>query len=179
MNMVHTANCLNCDCLLEPGKGFCPNCGQRASIHRITLPHFFYEVFHAFTHTDKGIFHLLKCLAIKPGSTARDYITGKRQSYFNPFAFFLILMGIFGLCNNYFKPAAKKVEPNTRVLQHMPSPSAKTKNIGTLSRVNKANTIFQKHGNVVAMIAVPFISIFTWIFFRGVDLTTPSTLRPI
>jgi hypothetical protein len=57
-------------------------------VHRITLKHFFHEVFHAFTHTDKEIFHLLKSLATRPGSTARQYVLGKRQSYFNPFTVF-------------------------------------------------------------------------------------------
>ena len=162
---MHTPNCLNCDQVLEPGKRFCPNCGQKAAVHRITMQHFFHEVFHAFTHADKGIFHLLKCLATKPGSTTRNYITGKRQAYFNPFTFFLILMGIFVLSNNYFKPAPKKVELNAQAMQHMP-PGAKAKYMGLISRVNKATTIFRKHGNVVAMVAVPFISFFTWIFFR-------------
>ena len=49
---MQNTNCLNCDDLLEPGKRFCTQCGQKASAHRITMGHFFHEVFHAFTHTD-------------------------------------------------------------------------------------------------------------------------------
>ena len=122
---------------------------------------------------------MLKCLAIKPGSTARNYIMEKRQSYFNPFTFFLILMGAYVLSNNYFKSSAKKIESGAQVLQYMKSEEAKTKYIGTISRVNKANTIFQKNGNVVAMIAVPFISFFTWIFFRRRDFNYSEHLTAI
>jgi hypothetical protein len=135
-------------------------------VHRITLKHFFHEVFHAFTHTDKGIFHLLKSLGTRPGSTARDYVLGKRQAYFNPFTFFLILMGVFVLSNNYFKPATKRMEPGAVVLKNMRSPEARSKYRDMISRVNKATLVFQKNGNVVAMIAVPFISLFSWLFFR-------------
>ncbi len=160
------ANCLNCDAGLLPGTSFCAGCGQRTIVHRITLKHFGHEFFHAFTHTDKGIFHLLKSLATHPGSTARAYILGKRKSYFNPFTFFLILMGLFVLSNNLFGPAGKKPEPGARVLENMPSPQAKAKYVGMISRVNKVKAVFQKNGNVVAMIAVPFISVFSWLFFR-------------
>ncbi len=163
---MNPTNCLNCGADLLPGMSFCAACGQRATVHRITLKHFVHEGFHAFTHTDKGIFHLLKSLAINPGSTARAYILGKRKSYFNPFTFFLILMGLFVLSNSLFKPAGKKLEPDARVLQNMPSSQARTKYVGMISRVNKANAVFQKNGNVVAMIAVPFISFLSWLFFR-------------
>ncbi|MDB5203614.1 MAG: hypothetical protein JWQ27_3023 [Ferruginibacter sp.] len=151
---------------LEPSQKFCPACGQKTDTHRLTMPHFSHELFHAFTHTDKSIFQLLKQLATRPGTTAREYIQGKRVSYFNPFTFFLILMGLFVFSNMYFKPPMEKREPDPRVLQYMPNAQAKAQYISMMHRVNNAMTVFQKHGNVVAMIAVPFFSLFTWAFFR-------------
>jgi Protein of unknown function (DUF3667) len=163
--IMHSSSCLNCNNSLQPADKFCSYCGQNASVHRFTLRNFFHEGFHAVTHTDKGIFHLLKCLATKPGTTAREYIMGKRKKYFNPFTFFLIMMGVFVFSNNYFSAPLKKVEPDPRIMQRMP-PEAKQKYTATMQRVNTANTVFRKNGNVVAMIAVPFITLFTWLFFR-------------
>ncbi|RYY69653.1 MAG: DUF3667 domain-containing protein [Chitinophagaceae bacterium] len=160
------SNCLNCQRLLAPDEKYCPACGQSSTVHRFTMANFFHEGFHAFTHTDKGIFHLLKCLATKPGTTAREYITGKRKSYFSPFTFFLILMGIFVLSNNFFKKAKPERQPDAQVLKHIPTEEGRQKYIGIIARSNSTGKLFTKHGNVVAMVAVPFISLFTWLFFR-------------
>lgn len=72
--------CLNCDRNLLPEHKFCSQCGQSAQVKRFTLPHFIHEVFHAFTHADKGIFHLLKESFLRPGIVAKEYIAGKERS---------------------------------------------------------------------------------------------------
>lgn len=158
--------CLNCNNHLEDSAKFCPQCGQSRNVHRFTIANFFHEGFHAVTHTDKGIFHLLKSLATKPGTTAREYIQGKRKSYFSPFTFFLILMGVFVLSNNFFTKKTRLVEPNPRVIQSMLTEEKRQAYIATMERVNKSQAFFKKNGNIVAMVAIPFISFFTWIFFR-------------
>jgi len=162
---MRTSECLNCFTPLPDAGKFCATCGQARNIHRLTLPNFFHEVFHAFTHTDKGIFHLLKSLVTRPGTTAREYVLGRRKSYFNPFTFFLILMGIFVLSNNYFHKTPPNL-PDPQVLKHIPTAEGRAHYVAIMKRVNTTNLVFRKHGNVVAMVAVPFLSFFTWIFFR-------------
>jgi hypothetical protein len=158
--------CLNCGEPQVESQKFCGQCGQTYDIHRFTFKHFFHEAFHAFTHTDKGIFHLLKCLAIKPGTTAREYIRGRRKYYFNPFTFFLILMTIFVLSNNLFKKDIVLRQPEAAVLNRIPTEEGKKRYVTMMERSNDASVFFRKHGNVAAMIAVPFISFFTWLAFR-------------
>jgi hypothetical protein len=46
-------------------------------IHRLTFTHILHEFFHAFTHADKGIFHLLNGLVAKPGTMEREKVEGK------------------------------------------------------------------------------------------------------
>ena len=164
-NFMHPTQCLNCGQVLQPDQNFCPRCGQKTDTHRLTIPHFIHEFFHAFTHADKGLFHLLKELATKPGMVAREYVVGKRKSYFNPFNFFLIMMGLFVFLNLYFKPPVKKNEPNPYVLARIPTEAGKQKYIAMMHRVGQATGFFSKHGNIVAMVAVPFISLLTWLFF--------------
>ena len=164
--MMNHSHCLNCTTPLEEGVKFCPQCGQNRNIHRFTMANFFHEGFHAFTHTDKGIFHLLNALATKPGTTAREYILGKRKSYFSPFTFFLILMGIFVLSNTYFRKEKKPVEPSAKVLQRIPTEQGRQHYITMMHRVSTSSNFFRKHGNVIAMVAIPFLSFFTWLFFR-------------
>lgn len=163
---MRVSHCLNCDRALGEDVLYCPNCGQSRNVHRFTLANFFHEGFHAFTHTDKGIFHLLKSLATRPGTTAREYIKGKRKKYFNPFTFFLILMGIFVLSNNYFKKSTPERQPDPQVLQRIPTAEGKAKYVATMHRAHNSTVLFKKHGNIVAMIAIPFFSLFSWLFFR-------------
>ena len=163
--MVST-NCLNCSTHLEHGHKFCPACGQKTATHRLTIGHFLHEGFHAFTHADKGIFHLLKCLAIKPGTTAREYLRGRRKAYFNPFTFFLLIMAVFVFLNMYFDPPAKNIQPDARVLARIPSEAGKEQYIATIHRASTVSQFMRNNGNILAMIAIPYISFLTWLFFR-------------
>lgn len=162
---MHSNHCLNCGQALQPDQNFCPRCGQKTDTHRLTLRHFLHEFFHAFTHADKGIFHLLKGLITTPGSVAREYVEGKRKSYFNPFTFFLILAGVFVFSSATFSRDEQKIEPNPYVLARIPTEEGKQKYITTIRRVGEATGFMTKHGNIVAMVAVPFISLLTWLFF--------------
>jgi Protein of unknown function (DUF3667) len=162
---MHQANCYNCGSSLDPQQKFCPQCGQNTDTHRLTIKHFLHEFFHAFTHADKGIIHLLKALATRPGKVAREYIAGKRKSYFNPFSFFLIMAGLFVLSNIYFKPPPAKIQPNPSVLARIPTENGKQKYLGMLQRINVSTGFMHTHGNVIAMIALPFVSLLTWLFY--------------
>lgn len=163
--MVST-NCLNCTANLEHGQKFCPACGQKTDTHRLTFAHFLHEGFHAFTHADTGIFHLLKCLATRPGTTAREYLRGKRKAYFNPFTFFLLIMALFVFLNSFFAPVARPIEPDTRVLARIPTQAGREKYIATIHRAAKASNFMRNNGNILAMIAIPYISFLTWLFFK-------------
>lgn len=85
---MHIKNCLNSEHCLTTNQKFCSQCGQEVVIHKFALKHFFHEVFHEFTNADKGMFYLLKELALKAGVVAREHIEGKRKKYFNPFTNF-------------------------------------------------------------------------------------------
>lgn len=162
---MHATNCLNCEEILQPEQHFCAQCGQKTPVHRITLPHFLHEFFHAFTHTDKGIFHLLKSLAIRPGTTAREYLAGKRKRYFNPFTFFLIVMGIYVLTGAYFTKIPSLREPSQAVLARISTEEGKQRYIELLTRGSKVERFMAQKANIVAMVAVPFIALITWLFF--------------
>ena len=84
--------CKNCDASFD--SKFCPNCGQKADIHAITVKHVLHDFLHAFTHADKGFLMLAKELLTKPGIIAREYVEGKRKKYFNPLSFLVITSAV-------------------------------------------------------------------------------------
>ncbi|MBC7848295.1 MAG: DUF3667 domain-containing protein [Chitinophagaceae bacterium] len=162
---MHSTNCLNCGTGLEFNQQFCSHCGQRADTHRLTIRHFFHEFFHAFTHADKGIFHLLADLATKPGVVARNYLTGKRKSYFNPFTFFLIMMGIFVISNKMFRTERTDAVVPKEILA-IPNIQQREGAIAMFERGNRVSNFMKNNGNVVSMIAIPLMAFVFWIFFR-------------
>lgn len=82
MNSDAETKCLNCGAPLIGA--FCHSCGQSASVHRFSVSSFLtHDVVHGIWHVDKGILFTIKEILIRPGYAARDYITGKRRSYFN------------------------------------------------------------------------------------------------
>lgn len=163
---MNQTNCLNCGAKIAPDQHFCANCGQKAQVHRITFMHFLHEFFHAFTHTDKGILHLLKALFLHPGRVAREYMAGKRKKYFNPFTFFLIVMTLFVFSSTFFSKDDLKIVPDPRVVAQIPTEAGRQQYINTITRVVEASGFMKHYGNVVGMIAVPFLSLITWLFYR-------------
>jgi len=162
---MNSGYCLNCEVVLHEGDKFCPNCGQTTHTHRFTLVHFFHEVFHAFTHADKGIFYLLKELALRPGVVAREYIAGKRKKYFNPFTFFLILAALFVLSANFSSSINNKEQQTPEEISQIKSAEAKEQAIAIYDRAMLTKQFFTKHGNIAAMIAVPFFALYFWLIY--------------
>lgn len=100
--------CLNCSNSFE-GK-FCSECGQKAATHRFTMHEWLHEIPHGILHVDGGFFQTFKNLCLRPGEMIREYVEGRRKSYFSPFLYMLIWCGVFVLVSSLFapKPAGEK-----------------------------------------------------------------------
>lgn len=84
--------CLNCGHTIN--QNYCPQCGQRTDVHRITWGHFAEETVHAVTHGERSILLTTWKLITNPGQTLREYLAGKRRKYHSPVGFFLIWVTI-------------------------------------------------------------------------------------
>jgi hypothetical protein len=102
---VHDLACLNCGHPLTGHEKFCPECGQKNKGSKITFLSFLKEVFNGFISLDAKVWTTLIPLLIKPGKVSRDFITGKRARYTNPFQFYISVSIIFflilGAANKY------------------------------------------------------------------------------
>lgn len=99
--------CISCD--NEHMENFCPNCGERAGIQRITLQSVFNEVFYSFTSMDKGIFYNLKYLTLNPKQLITEYIKGKRKGIYNPLTFLIIATTIYVILDGLIDIPTKEV----------------------------------------------------------------------
>ena len=157
--------CPNCSASLDGNFQYCPTCGQKTHIHRFNLAHIGHEAFHALTHADKGILHLLKNLTIRPGIVAREYVLeGKRKRYFNPFTFLVIVLGLSVFVNSVFKPYERNINPEAARTETNESASTAAKLRKERSR--NVSYFLDKRANLVAFAAIPLFALAFWLFFR-------------
>jgi len=90
--------CLNCHHSFK-GK-FCPNCGQKARVGRLTASALLKDVIHFFTHLESGFVFTTWSFLIRPGTSSLNYIAGKRKEYQTPVSYFLIWTGLYILVHN-------------------------------------------------------------------------------
>jgi hypothetical protein len=76
---------------------YCSHCGQPYEEKRISLRTLFNDIFHLFTHLDKGFGFTLKQLAVAPGTMQRAYIEGDRFRHQKPFSMFFICATVAAL----------------------------------------------------------------------------------
>ena len=76
---------------------YCSRCGQSYKTKRISIKELLRELFHFFTHIEKGFFYTLKQLIVSPGSMQLTYIEGKRIIHQKPFSMFLLCATITAL----------------------------------------------------------------------------------
>lgn len=87
-----------CTACGDRGTGnYCSRCGQPFTVKRITAASLLHDVFHLFTHLDKGFGFTLKNLITQPGTMQRRYIAGDRISHQKPFSMFFICATVAGL----------------------------------------------------------------------------------
>jgi len=82
--------CKNCQ---QPvAEKFCPRCGQKASVARITLKRFFIDLPHAVFHLDSGFLFNLWEMFSRPGMAIREYLGGKRKPFYHPASYLVIAL---------------------------------------------------------------------------------------
>lgn len=166
MHLTSIKACPNCSADLESEFKFCPNCGQDTHIHRFNLAHIFHEAFHAFTHADKGVFHLIKNLIVRPGIAAREYtLEGKRKQYFNPFSFLLIILGLNLTVNSFIKPYTGGLNRTVSTTQRV-APTIPKASLPYVERRRAATSFIEKHINIVGLMAIPLFAFVFWLYFR-------------
>lgn len=91
--VIETAQCLNC------GRRFvgdyCPDCGQKAN-KELSAFDIVGDFFRELVDTERGFWHTVKGLTLRPGTTVRRYLRGERQSFMSPGRYLLVSAVIAG-----------------------------------------------------------------------------------
>jgi len=105
-------SCINCNQDFE--SVFCPICGEKKEIPRITFGSTISSIYAGFLDMDKGFLYNLKNLTIAPKDTILQYINGKRKYILNPVSYAIITISIYLLLDSLLprgsRPKVSKVD---------------------------------------------------------------------
>ncbi|SNS95332.1 Protein of unknown function [Ekhidna lutea] len=93
MGQRNKHNCLNCGSAIA--ENYCPNCGQSTTIHRITFRETINDFFSSTFALEGPLLLTIKLLILNPGRLFREFIEGKRKTYYKPVAFFVVLTALY------------------------------------------------------------------------------------
>jgi len=106
-------NCINCD--KEHVENYCPNCGERNGVKKITLSSILQDTFVSVTDMDKGFLFNFKTLIIDPQRITFDYINGKRKGILNPISFLILSVTFYLVVITFIKSPVKITDfPDTQ-----------------------------------------------------------------
>jgi hypothetical protein len=139
-------NCKNCGA--EVQGAYCSHCGEKAKVERITFLYIWNETAYFFTHLKKGFLFTSWSMLIRPGSTVKNFIEGKRKPYQPPVSYGLIWIAIFIL----FLYWIQKVFGENVVIDYKEyfGPAATTQ-------------FAISHLGMVLLILIPFQTLYLWL----------------
>lgn len=143
--------CLNCGEQIEAQ--FCPHCGQKSITARFTI---LYLLKRAFIHTmdlDGPFLSTMLSLFKRPGHAIREYVNGKRVSFFDPGKLLVLTGAISTIVVIHYNAVVVTTQNDIPFLKDI--------GIGTKAFFEYG----QKYNTLVNLIALPVFSFFTWMFF--------------
>lgn len=116
MSAMH---CLNCNTTLQGA--YCHSCGQKGSIHRLSLRHFVaHDLVHGLWHIEGSLPRTLLNVIRWPGRAAVAYIGGRRAGHFNLITLMLVLIGLNFFVNAALYPKGKTVRVSNVEIRSIP-----------------------------------------------------------
>ena len=98
-------HCLNCENPLHGEERFCPRCGQKTDIKRLSLKNYLGEWFNSFISLESSFAKSLWFTIFRPHRYALEFINGKRKKYTHPYKLFIqttiFLFLIFAWINTF------------------------------------------------------------------------------
>jgi len=159
--------CKNCEAENQIEFTYCPQCGQKTQLHRLSLHDIVHEAIHYFTHADKGLFQLIRDLVIKRGKVAKQFVEGKRKKFYPPLTFFLLVIAM-----NVFVSTKTDDHVNVDIQKKYPevnsikNPEQRAEWIAIYERREKGIHFVNTNVNTISMISLPIIALIFWLFYR-------------
>ncbi|SNR16938.1 DUF3667 domain-containing protein [Tenacibaculum jejuense] len=93
--------CISCG--HDHNEKFCPNCGEKRDVQKITFQSLLKTSIHGMIEMDKGFLLNVKELFLSPKTIIEEYIQGRRKGIFNPLSYLIIITTAFIILETYLK----------------------------------------------------------------------------
>src|SRR5687768_667321 len=153
------ATCLNCGTFVTDN--FCPKCGQKKEVERLTWHSLVEEIFHFFSHIEKGFLYTSYRLLIRPDKVIGEYLEGKRKKYFKPITLYLIWVAIHLLAYQLITDLMDYENLRTG---------------GFLLQGGKTQAFIVKNSKLFGLLQWPILSFFVWLIVSRPNLNFIETL---
>jgi hypothetical protein len=147
-------NCKNCGTSIT--SNFCPECGQKAKVERITFSYLLNSLFYNVVQIERGFLFTLKELIIRPAKVISEFIEGKRISYYKPIGY-VIIMSTISAFVVYFIDLYMRSITEASVIQ-IERDTFRYFVAVVASFVSKYQSLFY-------FVMIPVISFCSWVFF--------------
>lgn len=145
---MNKKSCLNCGHSVSDE--FCPHCGQKTDIARITPQSIIKsDILGSIWHMEARFFNTLKDIVTRPGQTAMDYISGKRIRYNNFIPLLLVLFSFNVLGLHYYEKFAPAE---------------------ILAEDSQIKDFLSKYSKAILFIIIPMLAVNGYFLFRRVNL---------
>lgn len=147
------STCLNCGTFVT--ENFCTKCGQKKEVGRLTWHLLIEEIFHFFSHIEKGFLYTSYRLVIQPDKVIGEYLDGKRKKYFKPIGLYLIWVAVHLLAYQFITD-----------LMHY-------ENLRTKGEIQD---FIVKNSKLFGLLQLPILSFFVWLIVSRPRLNFIETL---
>lgn len=151
---------------------YCPRCGQSARIGRFSFKTAFRLFLDVWGMGNRGMFHSIRDLILRPGYMIRDYLSGCQSAYFPPFKMFFILSTISLLLSNGigFNKEEYQIQPEEITVNNETITNGKKVNDKTVQFLKKIPQYMklaeEKAPTLLAFLMLLISSVPLYLFFR-------------
>lgn len=150
MNQI---TCKNCDS--KTNGNYCHSCGQITSVDKVTFKETFQDFIDSIFSVNAPLLITLKLLVVNPGKLFKEFLSGKRKTYYKPVPFFILTTIVFILMRNLL---------NFDDLSHMVHVGVDSDKISSLS--NLASKFMAENINNILFVFVFSFGLIIKFFFR-------------
>jgi hypothetical protein len=145
---ITTVTCKNCSAEVE--RNYCPVCGQKRIVQRLTFRNIYKEFLHDYLGFDR------------PGHMVNEYLNGRRKPYLKPLQYYLVLLTLYFVISSLFnidlmqlgQSITQDAGLNT---QHSPQVQEK---------IQKFNTLFNSNLKVITTLMIPITALALLVVYR-------------
>lgn len=158
--------CLNCGTICN--EKYCPKCGQKTSTRRFQVQEIIIDTFASLVGGDNKLWTTCVSLLTRPGNMVREYILGRRASYYNPVELLVFLVAAYAFATYFFTDALSPFDVVRPELQADSISSSSAETFLTYYQALLGNNVYFAIFSVVISI-IPYRLV-----FRKVKLMRPT-----